>query len=198
MANDIAEVKCVIQAQTPTTPIIFKLWFMDESRFGLKTIRRRRITKRGIKPIMRIQDEYENTYVFGAVAPADGSSIIWEMPWLNGATFQEFLNAMSIDEQAKDVHNIMITDNAGAHHAKSLKIPGNLSILFLPGYSPELNPAERVWEYMKERFAGKIFSDLAALSDHIKQVVESLSADIISSLTSPDWVMEVIHAQLLT
>jgi DDE superfamily endonuclease len=198
MAQEVAEVQRTVQAKNPSKPVVFKLWFMDESRFGLKTVRRRRITARGVKPVMRIQDEYENLYVFGAFAPADGSNVIWEMPFLNGNTFQHFLEAMSADPQAAEVHNIIISDNAGAHHAKELTTPANISLLFLPAYSPELNPAERVWEYMKERFAGKIFADLDALSAYITQVVDGLSNDIILSLASPDWVMDVIHAQLLT
>jgi hypothetical protein len=120
------------------------------------------------------------------------------MPFLNGATFQYFLEALSADPQAAEVHNIIISDNAGAHHNKELTIPTNISLLFLPSYSPELNPAERVWQYMKERFAGKIFTNLDALSAYIKQVVESLSNDIILSLASPEWVMDIVHAQLLT
>lgn len=198
MAQDIAEVQRTVQAKNPTKTIVFKLWFMDESRFGLKTVLRRRITAPGVKPVMQIQDEYENLYVFGAFAPADGSSVIWEMPFLNGMTFQQYLEAFSGDPQAAEVHNIIISDNAGAHHTKELTIPTNISLLFLPSYSPELNPAERVWQYMKERFSGKIFTNLDALSAYIKQVVESLSNDIIVSLASPEWVMNAIHAQLLT
>jgi DDE superfamily endonuclease len=198
MVQDIAEVQRTVQAKNPTKTIVFKLWFMDESRFGLKTVLRRRITARGVKPVAQIQDEYDNLYVFGAFAPADGSNVIWEMPFLNGTTFQYFLEALSTDPQATTFHNIIISDNAGAHHNKELTIPTNISLLFLPSYSPELNPAERVWQYMKERFAGKIFTDLDALSAYIKQVVESLSNDIISSLASPEWVMDVVHAQLLT
>lgn len=198
MAQDIAEVQRTVQAKNPTKTIVFKLWFMDESRFGLKTVLRRRITAPGVKPVMQIQDEYENLYVFGAFAPADGSNVIWEMPFLNGTTFQHFLEALSADPQAAEVHNIIISDNAGAHHNKELTIPTNISLLFLPSYSPELNPAERVWQYMKERFAGKIFTNLDALSAYIKQVVESLSNDIILSLASPEWVMDAVHAQSLT
>ena len=198
MAQEIAEVKQTVQAKNPEKPVVFKLWFMDESRFGLKTVLRRRITLRGVKPVMQIQNEYENVYIFGAFAPADGSSVIWEMPFLNGATFDHFLEALSVDPQAANVHNILISDNAGAHHAKELTAPENISLLFLPAYSPELNPAERVWEHMKAMFAGKIFTDIEDLSAYIEQVVKSLSDSIIHSLTSPDWVMDVVDAQLLT
>lgn len=198
MAEEIVAVKETVQAKNPDKPVVFKLWFMDESRFGLKTILRRRITAQGVKPVMRIQDAYENLYVFGAFAPADGSNVLWEMPFLNGQTFEQFLTAMSADPQAAEAHNIMIVDNAGAHHGKKLTTPSNISLLFLPTYSPELNPAERVWQYMKERFAGKTFADIDALSAYIKQVVDGLSNDIILSLTSPDWVMSIVHAQSLT
>ena len=120
------------------------------------------------------------------------------MPFLNGNTFEHFLDAMSKDPQAAEVHNIIISDNAGAHHGKSLKVPENISLIFLPAYSPELNPAARVWEYMKERFGGKIFSDLDALSGHIERVISGLTNDIILSIASPEWVTKVLDAQLLT
>lgn len=198
MAQEVAKVQRTVQQENPTKTVVFKLCFMDESRFGLKTILRRRITAPGVKPVMQIQDEYENLYVFGAFAPADGSNVIWEMPFLNGTAFHQYLEAFSTDPQAAEVHNIIIADNAGAHHAQALTAPANISLLFLPAYSPELNPAERVWEYMKERFAGKIFADLDTLSAYITQVVERLSNDIILSLASPEWVMDIVHAQLLT
>ncbi len=198
LTKEIETIRQVVQEQEPSKTVAFKLWFMDESRLGLKTILRRRITARGVKPVVQIQDEYENLYVFGAFAPADGSSVIWEMPFLNGLTFQQYLDAFSKDEQAAEVHNIIVADNAGAHHNKTLKIPTNISLVFLPSHAPELNPAERVWEYMKERFAGVIFDDIDALSAHIKHVVEGISNDIIRSLVSPDWVMEIVNAQLLT
>lgn len=198
MEQKIAELKEKVQAQKPEQRVVFKLWFMDESRLGLRTIRRRRITKVGIKPVMNIQEEYDNTYIFGAFAPSDGSHVIWEMPYLNSTTFQAFIHAMSTDEQAARFYNIVITDNAGAHQAASLVMPENISLLFLPPYSPELNPAERMWHYIKERFAGTICTDLDELSAHLKLVVGSLSNQVIASITSYEWIMDIVNAQLLT
>lgn len=137
-------------------------------------------------------------YVFGAFSPQDGSSVIWEMPWLNRESFECFLAAFSGDEQAMGYHNILIVDNAAAHHGKSLSLPPCLSLMYLPPYSPELNPSERVWEYMKGKIAGKIFSTLDELSEALSEVVHGLSKDIISSLTSYEQILTPIYEQMST
>jgi transposase len=68
------------------------------------------------------------------------------------------------------VYNIIVSDNAEAHQDKKIEISTNISFIFLPAHSPKLNPSERVWEYMKDRFAGDRFNNLDAfLSASSKQ-----------------------------
>ena len=190
----------MIQTSIAERPIAerkkIKLWFFDESRFGLKAFFRRRITLCGVKPIAPFNDEYKSFYVFGGFAPEDGSHIQWEFPCLDADTFQAYVNAFSTDTQAVDTHNIIVMDNAAAHHAEKLKIPENIAFCFLPSYCPELNPAERVWGYMKDRCANKTFDSLEELSAYVKKIVMELTNDRITSLTSYDWIMEIINAQL--
>ena len=165
---------------------------------GMKTVLRRRITLKGCKPVTRIQDEYETTYLFGAFAPQDGSAVYWELPYLNADTFGIFLEHFTGDSQARSSHNVLLVDNAAAHHAKGLKIPKNVTLIFLPPYSPELSPAERIWLYIKDRLAGVLFGSLDALSLDIERVVKSIPPCVIASLTSPEWLMEIVNAQLST
>lgn len=169
---------------------------MDESRFGLRTVLRRRITLRGCKPVMAIEQEYENTYLFGAFAPVQGSAVYWEFPFLNASTFELFLKEFAADEQAREYQNVLMLDNAAAHHAKTIVVPENVTLIYLPPYSPELSPAERVWEYLKDKMSGKVFGTIEALSLELEQVIKGVSQDVIASLTSPDWLMDIIYAQL--
>ena len=81
-----------------------------------------------------------DTTFFGAVEPITGESFFLEMPWLNGVCFQYSLTLFQTRL------NILVLDNGSFHYAKSLKLPDNIALIFLPPYSPELNPIERLWQ----------------------------------------------------
>lgn len=84
---------------------------------------------------------FEYYYLFGAVEPATGDDFLLELPALNTETFQVFIDAFS--QQYPSTTNIMIMDRGAFHMARDLVIPGNVTFIFLPPYSPELNPIER-------------------------------------------------------
>lgn len=85
------------------------------------------------------------------------------MPQCNVANFQVFLDEYS--DAYKQQHNIIILDNGAFHKAKSLKLPKNISLLFLPPYSPELNPAEKIWARFKRAFTNLLCPTL----EHVSQ-----------------------------
>lgn len=174
-----------------------KLWWQDESRFGLRTIRRRRITLKGVKPVMAIQEQFENLYLYGAFCPEDGASVVLEMPTMDTVCMQEFLNIFSLESSAAETLNIVTMDNAGIHRSKRLIVPENVRIVSQPAYAPELNPSERVWEHCKAPLSGVIFADLDALSDRLVKSVNELTQDVIQSLTSFEWIVRVINGQLV-
>lgn len=108
-----------------------RMWASDESRFGLHTNHRRRITAAGIKPIGLHQHRFENTWVFGAVEPTSGASHFMEFPTLDATMVQRFLDDFAqIDPLS--VHVIMV-DNARSHTAKTLVLPPNVVLVFQPG-----------------------------------------------------------------
>jgi transposase len=86
--------------------------------------------------------------VFGAFSPITGDSLLLELPHCNADTFQIFLDKLS--DTNPDEYKIVVLDNGAFHHAKRLKIPENITLLFLPPYSPELNPAEKYGQNIKE------------------------------------------------
>lgn len=84
-------------------------------------------------------------------------------------------------------------DNGAFHKSKALQIPDNISLIFLPPYSPELNPAERIWETFKANFTGCSFKKLELLSDFIKKEVNQLTEKIIISTCSYSYIFESIN-----
>jgi DDE superfamily endonuclease len=146
------------------------IYFEDESRLGLLTILRRVLTTKGIKPIAPYQHKFDNLYLFGAFSPINGDNFLLEMPVCNSEAFQIFLDEFS--SQKPDEFKIMFLDNGAFHHAKRLNIPSNISLLFLPPYSPELNPAEKIWRFIKDHLSMTIHKDLPALQNHLSQILQ--------------------------
>ncbi len=140
-------------------------WALDESRFGLHTIQRRRLTLRGVKPLGVQQQEFKNFYSYGIVAPRTGEGDFATRLTMNAGDFQAFIDPFAARQPAR-LHVILL-DNARRHHAKSLTLPDNVALLFLPPYAPELNPCERVWLALKDGLAWRCFADLVELQDAI-------------------------------
>ncbi len=97
------------------------------------------------------QTEYEWIYVFGAVNPANGKSSALLAPTVNTDYMNHHLRFIS-EQAGRDVHVVLVLDRAGWHIAKALEVPANITLLHLPPYSPELNPVERLWAYIKSHY----------------------------------------------
>ena len=124
------------------------MFFQDESRFGLFTRNGKALTAKGVKPICPFHQIFKTLYLFGAFSPINGDKFLLELPQCNSANFQVFLDDFSA--QNPDNFKIMVLDNGPFHKAKILKIPDNIGLIFLPPYSPELNPAEKFGQSLKE------------------------------------------------
>ena len=99
------------------------------------------------------------------------------MPFCNTESFQIFLNEMSTQEPNE--YKIMVLDNGAFHKAKSLKIPSNIYLVFLPPYSPELNPAEKMWAILKRNFTNQLFKDLDQVGEFITNAIKNISQEQI-------------------
>lgn len=175
---------------TNTRPIL--VFAQDESRFGLRTIRRRRLTARGVQPIGVTQHDFENFYVYGAVAPATGQDFFLELPQLNSTNFQVFLDAFAA--AYPDTLNLVILDNSRCHTAKDVRVPDNVRFVFLPPYSPELNPIERLWRDLKDRLAWLHFPALSDQQDFVGALLRAYTPATIQSLTSYPYFVEAVNA----
>jgi transposase len=165
---------------------------MDEARFGLQTIRRRRITRRGVKPIGLYQHDYANFYLYGAVAPRSGEAFLATHRALNAATFQTFLDDFAA--AYPDRFHIMLLDNAQAHKAKALVIPANIALLFQPPFAPELNPVERVWLALKAALAWFRCTDLYTLQERLATLLNDWSDATFQSLCAYPFLLDAINA----
>jgi len=139
-----------------------------------------------VKPICLFQQVFKSTYLFGAFSPINGDSFLLELPFCSTETFQIYLNEFS--KQNPDEFKIIVLDNGAFHKAKTLKIPNNISLIFLPPYSPELNPAERMWQIIKGDFTGKLFYNLDHLSCFIKEQVNGLTKKTIIAACSYSYI----------
>ena len=83
---------------------------------------------------------------------------------------------------------ILMLDNGPFHKAKKLIIPENIALLFIPPYSPELNPAEKIWWKMKRAFTGKLHENLDKVSEFIKNEVRILSNENVKSICQYDYI----------
>ena len=94
---------------------------------------------------------YESVYLFAACRPGTDQAFALALPEATTASMSLFL-AHFAQELAPDVHAVLLLDRAGWHVAQGLSVPANVTLLPLPPYSPELNPVERVWLYLRERY----------------------------------------------
>ena len=177
-----------------STQLPIKIFTQDESRFGQMTVLRQRITLKGVKPVASYQKDFENTYLYGAVAPATGESFFFELPRLDSPCFQIFLDQFS--EGFPDSLNILTLDNGSFHKAEKLRLPLNVRFVFTPPYTPEVNPMERVWQDFKALLAGEIFATIDALYDRLASIIRSYLPSQLSSLTSYPFFRAVCNAFL--
>ena len=168
------------------------MFSQDESRFGLLTVRRRRLTARGLQPIGPTQHVFDWFYVYGAGAPTTGERFFLELPYLNANTFQLFVDAFA--EAFPDSLNLLLLDNSGAHTAQHLTWPANVRGVWLPPYCPELNPIERVWRDLKDQLAWQTFADLEALLTRVEELLRAYEAPALQSLTGYTYFVEAIYA----
>jgi transposase len=163
------------------------LYCQDESRFGLFTRNGKALTAKGVKPICPFQQKFQSLYVFGAFSPITGEYFVLELPYCNSQTFQIYLDELALHKPQE--LKIMLLDNGAFHKAKKLTIPDNIVLVFIPPYSPELNPAEKVWWNWKRSFSNKIFQTLDDISEFIKQKTLDCTVTAIKQLSGYDYIL---------
>jgi hypothetical protein len=126
-----------------------EIWYQDECGVQGDPKPRRIMCLKGSRPRIGYTGKHLKENVIGAVRPCDGTFISLIMPYVDTEVFQIFIDEMQKHISEKKV--IMIMDNASWHKTSKLNW-GNIIPFFLPPYSPDFNPIERIWLNLKQKF----------------------------------------------
>ncbi len=139
------------------------------------------LTSRGVKPVVTYKHAFKSTYLYGSFSPINGDAFVYEIEGTTSEIFYQYL--LEFSKYKSDELKIIIIDNAGFHSLKQYEIPENIKLIRIPPYSPELNPAEKVWHYIKQYFKNKVYDNLNQLKQWLHNFLKSLSIDIVKSIT---------------
>lgn len=145
-----------------------------------------------MRPVVSARLQRKYLYAFSAVSPHDGVMDSLVLPWVDAKMMSMFLEEVGL--RHADEFIVMVMDQAGWHIAAELAVPPNMRLMFLPPYSPELNPAEHLWEAMREDcFANHVFSDLDAVERALTTGIVALEADPVrtQSMTGFNWITSI-------
>ncbi len=145
--------------------------------------------RKGTRPRGPRDRRYKWAYIFGAVCPARAATAALVLPQANAEMLS--LHLIEIGNQvAPGAHAVLVLDGAGYHIAGDLVVPDNISLLKLPPYSPELNPIENVWQYLRQnKLAITVFDDDDHILDACCKAWNFFANDkpVVASITTRDW-----------
>ena len=134
-------------------------------RLGQKNGLGRQWARKGTRPRQPKDQRYQSLYLFGAICPARGTGAGLVMPWANTHAMQAHLNEISL-AVAPGAHGVVLIDRAGWHTTGKLKIPKNITLLFLPSRAPELNPVENLWQFLRQTYlSNRVFETYEDILD---------------------------------
>ena len=169
-----------------------RLMFQDEARFGRMARIRRCWSPAPLRPVVCNGYEREFTYVYGGVSPLEGQ-LDWSLTEkMNTTNMSAFLNQVSQAHPQEFI--VMVVDGASSHKAKELVVPENIRLIALPGYSPELNPQEHIWDEVREKaFPNLVLDQMALVVERLKQGMGSLAADAerVRGIAAWPWIVSL-------
>ena len=165
-----------------------EVWATDEHRIGLKPIRRRVWAPVGQRPIALGHHRFLWLYVTAFVQPTSGETFWYLCNGVSKPMFEALLAAFARESGAGRLRNIvLVLDNAGFHGPQDLVVPDGITLVFLPPYTPELQPAERLWTLLDEPVVNRYFDTLNALDAVLAERCRQLLPDAIKSRAHFAW-----------
>jgi hypothetical protein len=171
-----------VARQHPSQPI--ELWFQDEMRVGHKGTLTRVWAAEGQRATASRDLRFGYAYLFGAVCPARDTGAAIVMPMVNVPAMNEHLAEIARCV-CPGAHALLVLDGAGWHPDKGLAVPDNISLLFLPPYSPELNPVEELWHELRRRYLAN------RVIDNVEQLIEACCTAWNRALRTPGFIKSV-------
>ncbi|MBL8864624.1 MAG: IS630 family transposase, partial [Planctomycetia bacterium] len=157
----LPEILDKIATDHPTQTL--EVWFEDEARFGQKGTLTTVWADRGSRPRAPKQGGFQSLHLFTAVCPATGAAEGLIAEQVNADTTQKFLDLLSAT-LPPTTHVALVWDGAGYHTANDLVVPANLTLVPLPPRSPELNPVENLWHYLRSHYlSNRTYANLDAV-----------------------------------
>ena len=158
-------------------------------RVGQKNGLVRQWARTGTRPRQPKDQRYQSAYIFGAICPARGTGAAVVMPKANTDAMQRHLDEIS-RRVRRQSHAVLLLDRAGWHTTGALAVPANITLVFLPPRSPELNPAENIWQYLRQNhLSNRVFATyddiLEAACQAWNRLIDKPSK--ITSIGMRDW-----------
>jgi DDE superfamily endonuclease len=178
------------QVATAFPAACIELWATDEHRIGLKPLLRRVWAPIGQRPIAPVRHRFAWRYLVGFVHPASGQTIFHLATSVSIALFAVELAAFARTVGASPTKQIvLVLDRAGWHTSVHLRVPDHVHLLFLPAFSPELQPAERRWALSDTALVDRHFQAIDALEDAQAERCVALQArpGLVRSTTLFPW-----------
>ena len=132
---------------------------------GQKNTITRRWARRGTRPSAPRDQRTLWAYIFGAICPEKGKGAGLVLPYCDTEAMAAQLEEIS-QAVAPGAHAVLLLDQAGWHLSPKLTVPGNITLLPQPPRSPELNPMENVWQFVRDnRLSNRIFNSYEEILD---------------------------------
>lgn len=166
-----------------------KILFEDEGIFGRINELKNCWAPHKIRPIVKFQLVRQFDYVFATVCPGSGETFSLILPDADSQMMNLFLDELS--KHYSKFKLIIVSDQASWHKSKLLIVPDNIRFIYLPAASPELNPAEHLWDHVRENFiTNQTFASLDALEEVLEGAFKHIyhNPDSIKSLVSFPWI----------
>jgi hypothetical protein len=162
--------------------------FFDEARFGTHTKIGYGWFPKGKRTPVKVKIGYKAFYVYGAVSAKTGSNYSASFPNVNTESMNEYFKMLSEYYSSRKIAVIM--DGAGWHRSRGLEIPENIDIFLLPPYSPELNPVERFWRYLKQNVVhNRLFESLEEIEKSLQTFLDGLQNHTVAQLCNNNYLI---------
>jgi transposase len=172
-----------------------RVWVQDEMRYGLQPVTRRVWSLQGVRVVKPICPRYEWGYTFGALEVGGEGCEFSFLPTVSKEATRLHLEQISRGD-AEAVH-VIIWDGAGFHHRDGdPEVPENIRLIQLPAYSPELNPAEKLWDILKDGICNRLFETIEALEEALTAKLRLYweESERVVSLIGSGWLLAEVNA----
>jgi len=167
-----------------------EIWFEDEARVGQQGTYGALWAEIGSRPGVVRDDRHDAVWLFGSVCPQRAVGAALVMPWIGAEAMGLHLEAVS-RMVSPGAHAVLVCDGAGWHQTGGrLRVPDNISLLPLPSYSPQLNPIENVWAYLRANHLNKsVWDSYDAIVDACCRAWNAFITDVdrVASVTRRVW-----------